>query len=161
MIACIVAKSPQGVIGADGWMPWDLPEDLRHFKKTTLHQTLVMGRKTFEYIAKPLPNRKTFVISRNKNLSYPYPTDVVEVIDSIDELVERYRKSDDWLYVCGGAAIYQLFLPYIDRFIISEVKKEYDGDTFFPSLNHVPLTLVEQISYDDFDVMIYDRRYGL
>ena len=158
MIACIVAKSPHGVIGKDGWMPWHLPEDLSHFKKTTLHQTLIMGRKTFDYIGKPLPNRKTFVLSRNQNLSYPYPSDVIEVVDSIEALVSRYQKSEEWVYVCGGAAVYQLFLPYIDRFIISEVHQEYPGDTYFPSLDYSSLKLREMISYDDFDVMIYDRR---
>src|ERR1051325_5949025 len=104
---CIAAMSLNRVIGAGNKIPWHLPEDFKWFKKLTTGHILIMGRKTFESIGKPLPNRTTFVLTRSSQ-----PIDGVQVITSLDEIKSRLPENDAReLFICGGAQIYEQTLP--------------------------------------------------
>jgi dihydrofolate reductase len=124
MIA-IVAMSPNRVIGADGRIPWHLSEDLKFFKRTTLGHAVLMGRKTFESIGKPLPGRENIVISRHA--SFPG----VRMARSLDEVSEP--SDGRRLFVIGGAELYASLLPRCSELLLTRVAMEVAGDTFFPA----------------------------
>ena len=147
MISIVVAHGHNLVIGKDGWMPWHLPEDLKCFKKITLHHDIVMGRTTFEAMKKPLPYRHTYLVTTQKN--YQYQHEDVTVIHDFKQLLESYQNNNNILYICGGAQIYHFALPYVDEMWISLVDQHYDGDTFFPPY-----------SLDDFIVKTKERKAG-
>jgi dihydrofolate reductase len=123
MIEFVVAYTSNRVIGKNGKMPWHLPNDLRHVKKLTTGQTIVMGRQTFESIGKPLPQRRNIVVTRQQNFEHPG----VEVVHSIREVLEIGD-----IYVLGGAHIFAAMMDIVDRMHITELHCELDGDTFFP-----------------------------
>jgi dihydrofolate reductase len=128
MLKAIVAHDPNRVIGNNLDIPWHIKEDFLHFKETTTGHTIVYGSKTFTSMGKALPNRKNIVLNFDKNFNAPD----CEIVTSIDEIVARYKDSDEVVFICGGASIYNQFLPYCEELIISEVKKEYVGNVFFP-----------------------------
>jgi dihydrofolate reductase len=116
------------VIGAGNKIPWHLPEDFKWFKKLTTGHILVMGRKTFESIGKPLPNRTTFVLTRS-----PQPLTGVEVITNLDQLKSRLPENDlREIFICGGAQIYEQILPLCSDLYLTLVKRTVQGDAFFP-----------------------------
>ena len=121
----IAAMSENRVIGAAGKIPWHLPEDFKWFKKMTTGQVVVMGRKTFESIGKPLPNRTTIVLSRSQ-FSHPGVRTVSE-LGQID-LANETRG----VFICGGAQVYQEALPLCSDLYLTLVKRVVEGDTFFP-----------------------------
>ena len=126
-VTAIVAMDRNGVIGAENQLPWHLSSDLQRFKRTTLGHTLVMGRKTFESIGKPLPGRKTIVLSRNLQLELKD----VAIAASWDEVL-RIAADETRLFVVGGAEIYKLLLPYCDEVMVTRVLTKVAGDTIFP-----------------------------
>ena len=147
----IVAMAQNRVIGRGNQIPWHLPEDFKWFKRKTMGHDLVMGRRTFESIGRPLPGRKTIILSR-RGFSYPG----VDVYSSLDELPEpsegRIR------FICGGAEIYRLALPYCSDLFLTRVKKTVEGDCFFPPFED-DFQLVEELSQnEDFSVEHYQRR---
>lgn len=154
MISLVVACDANGLIGKKGWMPWHLPEDLKHFKKITLHKHILMGRKTYEAIGKPLPQRKTFVLTHR---CLPYEDDNVEVIHDVHDVVKRFIKSEEELVVCGGAQIYECMLPYVTEMWVSRVNGEYDGDTYFPKVDWNCFALVEKIEKEGFVIEHYRK----
>lgn len=117
------------VIGVNNSLPWRLSEDLKHFKSLTSGNTIIMGRKTYESIGKPLPNRRNIVISRNVNTSY----EGVEVVHSLDDAF-TISKNDNNIFVIGGSNIYEQALDRVDILYITEIKKNFLGDVFFPEL---------------------------
>ena len=128
-VAIIVAVADNGVIGRDNALPWKLPEDMQHFKRITMGKPIVMGRKTYESIGKPLPGRTNIVISRNA----AYRAEGVEVVCSLDaalalakEVAERDGAGE--VMVMGGAEIYAAALPVADRLYITEVHASVEGD---------------------------------
>lgn len=127
MIRLIAARSRNGVIGKDGALPWRLRSDMRFFRKTTLGHTVIMGRKTFESLGRPLPQRRNIVLTRCKG----YRAEGVEVAHSPEEAL---RLCDGDAFVIGGEEIYRIFLPYASRIYLTEVDVEIDGDAFFPEL---------------------------
>jgi len=129
-ITLIAAVGSGGVIGRDGDLPWRLPADLRHFKRTTLGHPILMGRKTFDSIGKPLPGRRNLVLSRDPD-ALP---EGVEGVGSVEEALSRVEGEDE-LFVIGGAEIYRLLLERADRLVITEVEGEFRGDTFFPEID--------------------------
>ena len=130
MISLIVAYSRNNkVIGINNTIPWHIKEDFLHFKNYTTNKTIVMGEQTFLSIGKPLPNRKTIVATLT---DFKYDHTDVTITNDLFGLLKSYKDKDEELVVCGGATIYKLALPYVDKFIISEVKKDYNGDAFFP-----------------------------
>lgn len=121
-LTAIVAMDQNRLIGADGKLPWHLPEDLAFFKKTTLGHPILMGRKTFESIGRPLPKRKNIVLTRDETWSH----EGVEVIHSPDAIA----KMDGQIFIIGGAEIYQALSPLIDEWLVSHVHHSYQGDTY-------------------------------
>lgn len=121
----IAAMAENRVIGSGNQLPWRVPEDFRWFKSRTLGKNLLMGRKTFESLGKPLPKRRTIVLSRSD-----YRAEGVTVIHSLDELASVLTEPECW--ICGGAEIYAMTLPKWDELLLSVIEGEYPGDTFFP-----------------------------
>ena len=127
MIA-IAAMSPQRVIGSAGTIPWHISEDLRFFKRTTFGHAIVMGRKTYESLGKPLPGRENLVVSRTATL------DGVRVFRSITEIEEPTDGRQ--LYVIGGAELYAALLPRCSEILLTRVAIDVAGDTWFPEFEH-------------------------
>ena len=128
-ITIIVAKSNNGIIGKDGDLPWRLPEDLKRFKRLTTGNIVVMGRKTYDSIGRPLPNRKNIVISRNTLLKI----DGVEVEYDLIDVLKRNQEEN--VYVIGGGQIYVDALPFTEKLEVTEVDVELVGDTSFPEID--------------------------
>ena len=132
MLSIIVAKAKNNIIGKDNKMIWHLPEDLRHFKSLTIGHTIIMGRKTFESLGKPLPNRKHIIFSQNPD--YKVNDENVEVVHSLLQIQDLIEGKEE-AFVIGGAMIYNFLMPYVKKMYVTEVEKDFDGDTFFPSIN--------------------------
>jgi len=124
-VSIIVAMSKDNIIGFQNRLPWHLPADLKYFKQLTLHKTIVMGRKTFESIGKPLPQRENIIVSR-QNISI----EGCHVVSNFKEL--PFEKE---LMIIGGAQIYALALPLIHDLYITWVEGKFAGDTFFPPID--------------------------
>lgn len=130
MISLIVAYSRHNkVIGVNNQIPWHIKEDFIHFKNYTTNKTIIMGEQTFLSIGRPLPNRKTIVATLK---DFKYEHEDVTITNDLFGVLKSYKEKDEELVVCGGATIYKLALPYVDKLVISEVKKDYEGDAFFP-----------------------------
>lgn len=139
------------VIGAGNKIPWHLPEDFKWFKATTTGHVLVMGRKTFESIGKPLPNRETIVLSRSE-FSFP-GVKTVRGLEEIEELA-----GDREVFIAGGAQVYQQALPHCSDLYLTLVKREVEGDAFFPQFESM-FTLREMIrDTPEFSILHYRRR---
>jgi len=130
IIACF---SKNRVIGKGGKMPWYFPEDLRRFKKITMGHTLIMGRKTFESIEKPLEGRKIIILSRDDKFNSP----VCDVVESFEKAIELANKTDDKPIVCGGSEVYKAALPFVRKMYLTEIQREIPGDTFFPDFEEL------------------------
>ena len=136
MIALVVAAAENNAIGKNNQLLWHLPEDLQYFKRTTMGKPIVMGRKTFESIGRPLPGRLNIVITRQQDWQH----DGVKVVHSIDDalrLAEAQSMIDgvDEVMVIGGAEIYKTALPQADKLYITRVDAEIEGDAFFPEID--------------------------
>lgn len=134
MLSIVVAVDKTGLIGKDGTLPWGhLPNDLKRFREITEGGIVVMGRKTYESLppkSRPLPNRRNIVLTRDL-LSFPYPDDDVEVFADFNVLLDTLRCCKQPTFIIGGAQIYKLFLPYVDKIYLTEVQGEFEGDTWF------------------------------
>jgi dihydrofolate reductase len=126
-LTAIVAMTPERVIGKDGGLPWSLPEDLAFFKRTTSGHPIVMGRKTFESIGRPLPKRRNIVLTRDESWS----ADGVEVIHRTGDLGELPGIGGR-VFIIGGSEIYAAFLPDLEDLLVSHVFENHPGDTWFP-----------------------------
>lgn len=125
----IAAMASNRVIGRNNRLPWHLSEELQHFRQTTLHQTLLMGRKTFESMgSRPLPQRTTYVLTHRA-----FPAENVHVITDISQIPATVKT----VWVCGGASIYAQLLPICDELLLSVIRQTYDGDAFFPPFEHL------------------------
>lgn len=125
-IVLIVAHDPNLVIGNNGNLPWHYSEDLKFFKKQTMGHPIVMGRVVFEELnEKPLPGRENIVLSRSKSYDH------VKTFQSIDETLE-YLDDREKIFIIGGGEIYRQTLDLADELIVTQIKKEYPGDTYFP-----------------------------
>lgn len=129
MISLIVAVAKNGVIGSKGQLPWHLPGDLKNFKNVTMGKPIIMGRKTFESIGKPLPGRKNVVISRNPNLHIAG----VEVFSNL-ELALQALNSEAEVFVIGGADLFKASLNKAHKIYLTDIDREFDGDVFMPPL---------------------------
>ncbi|QSR42330.1 type 3 dihydrofolate reductase [Aeromonas dhakensis] len=144
MISMIAAMAHDRVIGLDNQMPWHLPADLAHFKRVTLGKPVLMGRKTFESIGRPLPGRRNLVISRNPD----YRADGVEVIDSVDAALALLAGSDvTELMVIGGGHLYGQLLPRADRLYLTRIDLAVEGDTRFPAFDEGGWSCIERESH--------------
>jgi dihydrofolate reductase len=128
-LTLVVAYAANRVIGRDNALPWKLPGDLAHFKRTTLGHPIVMGRKTWESLGRPLPGRRNVVISRAAD----YAAEGATVVRDIDAALSACADTDE-VFVIGGAQIYAAVLERADRIVATEVKADVDGDAYFPYL---------------------------
>lgn len=128
-LTLIVATDDAGGIGIDNRLPWKIPADLAHFKRVTTGHPIVMGRKTFESIGRPLPNRRNIVISRNSEWHH----DGVDTANSLDAAIALSHAPE--MFIIGGAEIYRLSFPIAERLIVTEIAARYHCDTFFPSID--------------------------
>lgn len=127
MISLIVAMSQNRVIGRDGQIPWYLSEDLKRFKQITMGHSVIMGRKTFESIGKPLPGRENIVLTRDSHFHHPD----VKVIHNLEEVLS----ASDEIFIIGGAEIYRQTYPRADKIYLTLIDDEFDGDAFFPEVD--------------------------
>lgn len=129
------------VIGYKNDMPWHLPRDLQHFKETTTGHTLIMGRKTFESIGRPLPNRRNVVITR-QDLKLP---EEVEVIRGLEVVHQWNKKSpEEEFFIIGGGELYKQMLPSVERMYITKIAESFPGDTYFPCFTEDEWELVAE-----------------
>lgn len=131
MISLIAAISQNHQIGINHQMPWHLPEDLAYFKEVTSHYTILMGRKTYESIGRPLPNRRNIILTRNQNFSAPG----VEVLHTFKEALALCTSLDE-VFIIGGGEIYKAFMPYADRLYLTLIHQCVTGDTSFPAFEN-------------------------
>lgn len=129
MIGLIVAYAKNRVIGNNGCIPWRIKGEQRRFKELTTGNVVVMGRRSYEEIGRPLPNRMTYVVSRTKN----FDEEGVKTVSSIQEAIDL--AGDKNVYISGGAGIYKEAMPYVEKMFITEVDLEPEGDTFFPEFD--------------------------
>jgi dihydrofolate reductase len=165
-IALIVAVSQNHVIGRDNQLPWHLPEDLKYFKSVTMGKPILMGRKTFDSIGRPLPGRTNIVITRDSE----WTAQGVEAVTDIRAALavgERACQAAaiDEIMVIGGAQIYQKFLPYADRLYLTKVEAEVEGDAFFPKIDsahwqQVAEKMPETMDTHPYRFLIFDRVCG-
>ncbi|NQZ20880.1 MAG: type 3 dihydrofolate reductase [Colwellia sp.] len=127
ILSMIVAHADNRIIGKDNDMPWHLPADLAYFKRTTLGKPIIMGRKTYESIGRPLPGRQNIVISRDNN----YHAAGVDSVTSVEEALTLAGNVEE-IMVIGGGAIYAHCLPFANRLYITHIKANIEGDTQFP-----------------------------
>lgn len=134
----VVAKSNNNVIGADNTLPWHLPEDLKHFKRLTLGHPIVMGRLTYESIGRPLPGRKTIVITGNT--SWSPNADGVQIVSSVEQAMvageEQAKLMDvERVMIVGGAGVYRQCIDVCDELFVTALDLDIKGDAFFPEIN--------------------------
>lgn len=129
-LSLIAALAANGVIGRDNTMPWHLPEDLKRFRALTTGHPIIMGRKTWDSLGRPLPGRTSIVVSRQVGLDIPG----ARVVPSLDEAIgaAAVAPGGDEAFVIGGAQLYALALPRADRLLLTEIADAFDGDTLFP-----------------------------
>ena len=140
MIAIVVAAAENNVIGKDNGLIWHLPADLRHFKQVTMGHPMLMGRKTFESIGKPLPGRTSIIITTQKD----YAAKGCIVTHSLQEAVEQAKALDEEICIIGGAEIYRQALPLTDSIYLTRIHHSFEGDVFFPEIKEEEWEAVEQ-----------------
>lgn len=141
MLSIIVAKAKNNVIGKDNKLIWNIPDDLKRFRNLTTGHTIIMGRKTFESLGRVLPNRLHIILSTDKN--YKVDNENVRVINDINEL-NKYINDEEEHFVIGGAMIYKLLMPKCSKLYITQIEKEFEGDTFFPEINKEEWKIVNE-----------------
>ena len=131
MLSTIVAIANNNVIGKDNKLIWHLPEDLKRFKQITTGKNIIMGRKTFESLGRVLPNRKHIILCNDMEMDID--NENVEILDDISKL-DKYINSDEENFVIGGATIYKLLMPYVNKLYITKINKDFVGDVYFPEI---------------------------
>ncbi len=152
-VSLIAAVAANGVIGRDGDIPWRLPGEQKLFKARTGGHVLVMGRRTYESIGRPLPDRTTIVVTRQPG----WHADGVLTAGSVPEALARGAELDDEVFVAGGQEIYREALPVADRLVITRVDARPDGDTVFPPVDWAAWQELSREPKDGFEVVTYER----
>ena len=156
-LTIIVGIDAKRGIGIANKLPWRLPEDMAHFKRTTTGHPIIMGRKTFDSIGRPLPNRRNIVITRNAG----WHKDGVETVNSVDAAIALAGAEE--VFIIGGAQIYEEALPRADRLIVTEIDRQFDCDAFFPAIDPARWKETSRETFhsdtNDFDYafVIYER----
>lgn len=156
-VILIAAVAKNGVIGADGTIPWHVPGEQAFFRAATMGHTLVMGRATYESIGRPLPGRTTIVLTRDPEWS----ADGVEIArDIFDAVAQGEARGTGHVFVAGGAAVYAAAMPYADEQLLSEIPLEPEGDTFYPEFDHAEWSQVSREPHEGFTVVRWRRKAG-
>ena len=141
IVSAIVAVAKNNVIGKDNDIPWYLPADLKYFKSRTMGHHIIMGRKSYESIGRPLPKRTNIIVTRNP---FFIATNCL-VVHSVEEALEiAHDNGEEEVFIIGGAQIYELSLPFLDKLYITEVDLEVEGEVFFPKLNMEEWKLISE-----------------
>lgn len=148
----VVAMDAHRAIGLQNGIPWHLPEDLKLFKRLTTGHPILMGRKTWESLGRPLPGRQNIVLTRNAG----YRAEGAQIIRELAELEELELMHPE-VMVIGGAQIYAALLPHLGKLYVSEVHGEHAADTFFPPFEHLFARKTELARYADFSSVLYER----
>jgi dihydrofolate reductase len=130
-LSIIAAVSKNNCIGNKNGLLWKIPADMSFFKETTTGRTIIMGKKTFLSIGRPLPNRKNVVVTRDKDFS----AEGVTVLHAIEDVVAAHKNTDDEVFIIGGGEIYKQLFPHTSRLYITHVDEAFSGDTFFPDID--------------------------
>lgn len=149
-ISIIAAVAENRVIGHKNQLPWHLPNDLRNFKALTLNKPVIMGRKTFESIGKPLPGRENIIITRQQD----YPAPGCQVMDSLEQALE-YASDQEEVMIIGGANIYEQALPHADRMYITQIHCGFNGDALFPEWNEAEWREVKREDHSDDNLNVF------
>lgn len=159
MISLIVAMDKNRLIGKENGLPWHLPADFKHFKEVTMGKPIIMGRKTFESIGKPLPGRKNIVISRKG-----FSANGVTVVNSIEQALREVENAEE-VMIIGGASFYEQMIDKADRIYLTLVDAECEGDAWFPELDINDWDIISETMYKadernnyNFSIKIYQRK---
>lgn len=155
MITIIAAVSQNGVIGQNGKIPWHIPGEQKRFRDLTLGHTVIMGRKTFEEIGRPLAGRKTILISRTRSVE----TESCTTVNSFPQALAKAAQEPE-VFIAGGSRVYQEALPYAGRMYLTIVHKLVQGDTFFPSFSGYGFEKISVQEYDTYTFYVYEKMYG-
>ena len=131
IVTIVVAMGENNAIGKNNELLWYLPKDLRHFKTITKGHTVIMGRKTFESVGMPLPNRRNIIITRNTDLAI----EGTEVVHTLEDALELCKQGEE-VFVIGGAEIYKIAMPHTDKIYLTVVHENFEADAFFPEIDH-------------------------
>lgn len=155
MLSLIVAMDENNLIGNNNCIPWNVPEDLKLFKEITHNSIVIMGRKTFQSIGRPLPNRINFVLTKDRNFFH----ENVQIFNCPDialkEALYLQTVTNKKIFIIGGKAIYEYFLPLIDEFHFSYIKGKFFGDTFFPKINISNFYIANRVEFNSFVYVYY------
>ncbi|PPL04768.1 dihydrofolate reductase [Parapedobacter indicus] len=159
-VSAIVAAAENNAIGKDNKLLWHLPNDLRYFKRTTSGHAVIMGRKTYESVGMPLPNRRNLVVTRQED----YTLEDAQVVHSLEAALAHCTNEKE-VFIVGGAEIYRLALPLTDRVYLTRVHANFPGDTYFPDLDEHDWVLVSEDKHDPderhaygYTFEVYERR---
>ncbi|WP_449536640.1 dihydrofolate reductase [Ferdinandcohnia sp. Marseille-Q9671] len=160
MISLLLAMDKNQLIGKDNDLPWRLPADLAYFKRVTMGHPIIMGRKTYDSIGRPLPGRENIIVTRDKT----YHAEGCKVIHSIEEIVTLSENTEQELFVIGGAEIFKEILPYSDRLYITEIEEEFEGDTYFPAFDKADWKVIskekgikDEKNQYDYTFLVYEK----
>lgn len=153
-ITLIVAAAENNAIGKDNKMLWHLPNDFKYFKQNTVGHSIIMGRKTFESIGKPLPERRNIILTRDIN----YRNDAVDVANSVQEVL-NYCRDEREIFIIGGAEIYKQTLALADRVLMTRVHTALDGDAYFPELSNNEWKLTSQAVHQKDEKHAFDYTF--
>ncbi|MAD46378.1 MAG: dihydrofolate reductase [Oceanospirillaceae bacterium] len=169
-LSLIVALAQNHVIGVDNKLPWYLPNDLKYFKQVTMGKAIIMGRKPYESIGKPLPGRTNIIITRQSGYQPPGKTDSVKIVSSLEEARDLANSlaivnGQDEAMIIGGAEIYSQALPLVERMYMTEVHADVDGDARFPEFDRSLWQAVAREDFQaeggnpyDYSFVVYERR---
>lgn len=152
MTTIVVAMGEKNEIGFENQLLWHLPKDLKHFKDLTSGHPIIMGRKTYESIGKPLPNRTNIVISRKKN----WFEEGILIVGSIKEAVKFAKKIDEEVFIIGGGNVYEQTIELADKLIVTLVKADLPADTFFPKISEKIWKKTEEVFHEKDEKNQYD-----
>ena len=153
----VAAVARNGVIGARGKLPWHLPQDLKHFRQLTLNHPVIMGRRTWESLGKPLPGRENIVVSRKAGFAAPGASVAASMAGAI-----AFCAGEAVAFVIGGAQIYAAALPLADGLVLTEIDRDYEGDTHFPAWNRRAWRATQKETHTStegvrFDFVLYEK----
>jgi len=154
ILSIIAAMDRNQLIGNNNQLPWHLPADFTHFKAKTMGKPILMGRKTFESIGRPLPGRTNIVLSRNPDLQF----DGVVFVHSVEGAITAAADAAEMMII-GGSTIYEMLLPQVDRMYLTYVDGEFDGDAWFPAFDRSQWQETENVLHQKDDKNAYDCRF--
>lgn len=159
MISFVVGMGENNVIGAKNDLPWEyLPRDMKFFKDTTINGTMLMGRKTYDSIGRPLPQRKSIVLTSGED-TFPEEVKVIRDLSYVKEFNEKNPNEE--LYVIGGQTIFEQTMPYVDRLYVTHIHAEFEGDTVFPAIDPNMWTLTSETYTEKDDKNAYAMTFAV